>query len=379
MQGPTRSPSGSPVGSPTVTTGSPMQSPSNTGSCVDEPTPTSTVLDTNTLIEFVGSSRAAENPSDAVDGTTSKFTIDNDPFKSLAPGLIAIPSCSLSIVKGIRFYTSSSAKWYDPTTYVLEGRSDENDEWQAIAKGEVSMPRGRNSDGLEINSSFAAGDDSYRHDELKFSENEEVYSQYRVLFPSTRGDEDSVILAELELPGILIPGSNAPTHLITDAPTPKITDTPTPKITDAPTPEITDVPSFMMSSAPSKSPTKSPSASPSVTPTASENICERLGKSACKKVKESCVFGKSKIFGACAPKKSKYKHDCSQYTDETSCSADENHDGLCKFDGVCVHICDDLSKKPCTKTKNIFDGKKTCKLPKFKNPCKGCMPKTTCA
>ena len=89
---------------------------------------------------------------------------------------------------------------------------------------------------------------------------------------------------------------------------------------------------------------------------------------------------KSKIPGACAPKKSEYKHDCSEHTDETSCSVDDNHDGLCKFDNsVCVHICDDLSKKDCVKVKNTSDNKKTCKAAKIKNPCKGCMPKTTCA
>ena len=80
MQDPTRSPTRSPIGSPTVSTGKPTRSPSTTKSCVSEPTPTNTVLDTNTLIEFVGSSRTAENPSDAVDGTTARFTIENDKF-----------------------------------------------------------------------------------------------------------------------------------------------------------------------------------------------------------------------------------------------------------------------------------------------------------
>ena len=80
------------------------------------------------------------------------------------------------------------------------------------------------------------------------------------------------------------------------------------------------------------------SALPSAAPTTSENVCEDLSKSACKKAKESCVFGKNKISGACAPKKSKYKHDCSEHTDETLCSVDDNHDGHCKFDNVCVFI-----------------------------------------
>jgi len=186
---------------------------------------------------------------------------------------------------------------------------------------------------------------------------------------------------------LYVGSDQAPTTPTTSSPTgsPSVTPT-TPNSSFGPTPQYygSGEPtvgggSTKAPTKPTKSPTKSPSASPSTTPTESKNICEDQGKSACKKMKESCVFGKSKIFGACAPKKSKYKHDCSQHTDETSCSVDENH-GLCKFDdGVCVHICDDLSKKPCKKMKNASDNKKTCKPPKIKNPCKGCMPKTTCA
>jgi len=97
----------------------------------------------------------------------------------------------------------------------------------------------------------------------------------------------------------------------------------------------------------------------------------------CKHEKDSCTWGKGKIFGECQPKK-KYEHDCDQYADESSCSADGDYGGLCKFDdGMCRHICDDLEKKSCVKVKNVH-GKKMCKKPKVKNPCKKCQPKTTC-
>jgi len=129
-----------------------------------------------------------------------------------------------------------------------------------------------------------------------------------------------------------------------------------------------------------KAPTKSPSASPSAAPTPNENVCDGKNKKECKKEKETCVFGKSKIFGACAAKKSKYKHDCAQYDNEQACADEEYHEGLCKFDdGSCAHVCEGLEKKPCMKFKNTDDGKKTCKPPKLKNPCKGCMPKSKCA
>lgn len=97
----------------------------------------------------------------------------------------------------------------------------------------------------------------------------------------------------------------------------------------------------------------------------------------CKYEKDSCAWGKGKIFGECEPK-SKYEHDCN-FADELSCSADDDHGGLCKFDNdMCRHICDDLEKKSCVKAKNVLDNKKMCKATKVKNPCKKCQPKTTC-
>jgi len=128
-----------------------------------------------------------------------------------------------------------------------------------------------------------------------------------------------------------------------------------------------------------KSPTKSPSASPSAAPTPGEEACEGLGKNQCKKLKESCVFGKSKIFGKCGPKKGKWEHDCSQYQTATDCSGDES-EGLCKMtNGVCTHICgEDLAKKTCNKVRNTLDNKKNCKVPKKKNPCKGCHSVSEC-
>jgi len=131
---------------------------------------------------------------------------------------------------------------------------------------------------------------------------------------------------------------------------------------------------------PTKSPSALPSALPSAAPTPGEDVCEGKAKNECKKVKDSCVYGKSKIFGTCEPKKGKWKHDCSQYQTATDCSGDKS-EGLCKMadDGVCTHICgEDLAKKACKKERNTLNGKKNCKMPKLKNPCKGCHSVSEC-
>jgi len=106
--------------------------------------------------------------------------------------------------------------------------------------------------------------------------------------------------------------------------------------------------------------------------------CDVFKPKECKDEKDSCAWGKSKIFGECQPKKSHHEHDCIQYADPSLCSDDNYHGGLCKFDDdTCRHECDDLTKKPCGKVKNAHDNKKMCKAQKVKNPCKKCQPKTT--
>jgi len=177
----------------------------------------------------------------------------------------------------------------------------------------------------------------------------------------------------------LTKGPQEPTSSPTKAPI-KPTDTPTvapttPNSSFGPTPQAfgTGEPTGG-GGGDTKAPTKSPSASPSAAPTPGES-CEELNKRQCKKAKDTCAYGASKIFGDCVPKKGKYKHDCSQYG-ANNCSGNDDNKGLCAVkDGVCAHVCDDLVKSPCKKFKNTNDNKKTCKAPKFKNPCKGCMPK----
>jgi len=106
------------------------------------------------------------------------------------------------------------------------------------------------------------------------------------------------------------------------------------------------------------------------------SICTGLDKKQCRNVKDSCAYGKGKIKGPCVHKKKKFKHECSQYDNEDSCLLGD-HAGLCKFnEGVCSHACDGLKGNVCKKFKNTSNNQKICKLPKLKNPCKGCMPKT---
>lgn len=111
-------------------------------------------------------------------------------------------------------------------------------------------------------------------------------------------------------------------------------------------------------------------------------LCGGLGKKECKKVKDNgqkvCIFSnKNKINEGCVPKKTKYEHDCTQYTSNGSCTSG-THEGLCKWSGSsCSHMCDDLDVKVCKKTK-FMGQRKMCTSPKVKNPCLGCHPKTTC-
>jgi len=142
------------------------------------------------------------------------------------------------------------------------------------------------------------------------------------------------------------------------------------------------VPSLVPTGAPSNLPTSSstlvptsiPTGTPSNFPTLNTDVCDGLNKNKCKKMNDVCVYGKSKIKGRCVFKK-KYEHICSQYDNEDLCL----NVGLCKFEnGVCIHVCGGLEEKQCKKFKVSFGEKKvrTCRIPKFKNPCKGCKPKT---
>lgn len=155
-------------------------------------------------------------------------------------------------------------------------------------------------------------------------------------------------------------------------------------ISNAPTKSPTNMPSKNPTKSPTTNPTNMrtelPSVVPSTAPTPDQNACEGLSKKKCKKLKSTCVYGPGKIFGDCVPKKRKYIHDCSKYSN-TKCSNVKRHEGLCTIkSGVCAHICDGLAKNSCRKIKNTDgDGNKTCKAPKLKNPCKGCQPKITCA
>jgi len=126
-------------------------------------------------------------------------------------------------------------------------------------------------------------------------------------------------------------------------------------------------------------------AQPSPAPTdGGGGLCNGLGKKACKKLKDNgqkvCIFSnKNKIKEGCVPKKTKYEHDCAQYTSNESCTSG-THEGLCKWsdsDNSCSHMCDGLDVKTCQKRRFMGD-KKMCKSPKIPNPCFGCHPKTTC-
>ena len=61
----------------------------------------------------------------------------------------------------------------------------------------------RNSSDSVIKSSYESPDTNKRVREVKFA-NSIAYSEYRVTFPSNKGDNGYVQIGEVELPGILI-------------------------------------------------------------------------------------------------------------------------------------------------------------------------------
>jgi len=182
---------------------------------------------------------SVDKPWRAQDGTTDRYYCDRTDMHNDTTGIIVAPEHGkLSIAKSLRLYASDRCQNCDPVNYILEGRTDATAPWDEIASGELPLIAdglGRNSGGLQINSTYAGGDSNLSYTEVHFHSNIAAYFEYKLTFPGTRNPtSNSLRFAEVELPGMLLP------------------------------PE----PSVNPTSAPSTSPTKSPSESPSLSPTA---------------------------------------------------------------------------------------------------------------
>merc|ERR1712008_362502 len=100
----------------------------------------------------------------------------------------------------------------------------------------------------------------------------------------------------------------------------------------------------------------STSSSPTTAPTSESVDCEGFPKKQCKK-KTACAFGATELV-SCTPKEM-YKHDCSQYSSKKKC----NKKNVCKYSkgkNMCMHKCDQVTKKKCMKAREKKSKNKVC-------------------
>jgi len=165
------------------------------------------------------------------DGSTSNYycpsinSNTSDGSGSDVPQFI-INSNGNTIVTKIRIYASSSslsigsaAKGdYDPTSFTLEGLNPNTNIYQPIILSKefnqewVDRLPQRNAPNIQINSSYNSGDSNLIYTEVSF-ENSEMYSSYRLMFPSTRAypnDSDSTAVYAVEVGGVEIVGQLVP-------------------------------------------------------------------------------------------------------------------------------------------------------------------------
>ena len=211
---PTRAPTGVPTTAPTSepTTAPATDAPSSSPTSVPTAEPTHTSAPTgesklvavNSIIGF-DTGTTLDRCVKAIDGTTNRCTISRNEFESkeLAGFVAVATSGKSSIVKKIRVYNSDNCKFCDPTSYQIEGRNSESEDWKIISSGEIRLSRKRNQQGIPITSTYENGDLTRKFGESEIDNNME-YSQYKVTFPTSKNRRESKLrFAEVELPGFI--------------------------------------------------------------------------------------------------------------------------------------------------------------------------------
>ena len=117
------------------------------------------------------------------------------------------PKSQLSIVHGMRLYTSNTATTADPASYILEGRPTPDEPWETIGAGDLDMSIiSRNDRGYPIESTYESGDVNYTYWEVSFSNNTKAYWEYKLSVPTLRNPDQSTLqFGEVELPGLILP------------------------------------------------------------------------------------------------------------------------------------------------------------------------------
>jgi hypothetical protein len=143
----------------------------------------------------------AEPVANAIDHTTWKhlnfgLSPSSPPF--IGPvGFIVTPALGPTRVTAVRIYTANDSPERDPADFTLEGSNDNGSNYTVIASGPLSLPDGRNINGLDLDPL------SQYNQEVDFP-NRGVYTTYRLSFTHVKSDAlaSSMQIAEAELLGV---------------------------------------------------------------------------------------------------------------------------------------------------------------------------------
>lgn len=161
----------------------------------------------STVTSFGCESGSAGNK--ATDESTNKFECVRT--AGVPSGLVIVPSHRRrSIAEGLRVYAQNNCPGCDPVSYTFEGREKSDLDWVLISEGDLpwktATPTRNSLQGLDISSTYTSGDSSFSFTEISFSDDTSTlneYLEYKITWTATRGTQNLLQLAEVEVPGLL--------------------------------------------------------------------------------------------------------------------------------------------------------------------------------
>merc|ERR1712157_102486 len=165
-----------------------------------------TIFSPSSLMDSFGCVRKVRH-SHVIDSSTRHYPCDRKELHDQEAGLI-ISSSQMSIAQGLRIYAHSGCKWCDAVTYTLQGRAGPDSAWSEIGSGDlpwINFMPARNAKGSPISSTYESGDASKIYTEVRFPSNADAFLDYRFTFTTRDPTSRYLRIAELEVPGILLP------------------------------------------------------------------------------------------------------------------------------------------------------------------------------
>ena len=148
-----------------------------------------TNLNTLGLLPLTSASNypGGESPANAIDGNDGSKYLN---FARTNTGIIVTPQAA-STVASISLGTANDAAERDPASFILYGTNEAiasadnsmglDEEWTEIASGDISLPDERNTPGTVVN-----------------IENATEYTSYKLIFPTVKGNGNSMQIAEIQ-------------------------------------------------------------------------------------------------------------------------------------------------------------------------------------